>query len=99
MAWIGAYRAYIFDSSFNRFSFCTATELAYAEIISYNKKNLEKKPQNESRQHIRQQSKIHKRREKFNVNFIVKTGVFLYNGSVAGAIYIISPVTEFKRLR
>jgi hypothetical protein len=38
-------------------------------------------------------------REKFNVNFIVKTGIFLYNGSVAGAIYIISPVTEFKRLR
>jgi hypothetical protein len=41
----------------------TATELAYAEVISYNKKNLERKLQNESRQHNRQQSKA-KRREK-----------------------------------
>ena len=41
----------------------TATELAYAEAISYNRKNLERELQNESRQHIRQQSKIHKRRE------------------------------------
>jgi len=32
----------------------TATELAYAEIISYNKKNLEREIQNESRQHNRQ---------------------------------------------
>ncbi len=29
----------------------TATELAYAEIISYNRKNLERELQNESRQH------------------------------------------------
>ena len=35
----------------------TATELAYAEIISYNKKNLERELQNESRHHNRQQSK------------------------------------------
>ncbi len=28
----------------------TATELAYAEVISYNKKNLERELQNESRQ-------------------------------------------------
>ena len=32
----------------------TATELAYAEVISYNKKNLERELQNESRQHNRQ---------------------------------------------
>ena len=50
-------------------------ELAYAEVISYNKKNLARELQNESRQHNRQQNKT-KRRKKFNVNFIVKTGVF-----------------------
>ena len=33
----------------------TAIELSYAEIISYNKKNLEREIQNESRQHNRQQ--------------------------------------------
>ncbi len=32
----------------------TATELAYAEVISYNKKNLERELQNESRQQDRQ---------------------------------------------
>ena len=41
----------------------TATELVYAEVISYNRKNLERELQNESRQHSRQQGKI-KRREK-----------------------------------
>ena len=41
----------------------TATELAYAEVISYNRKNLEREIQNESRQHNRQQVKV-KRREK-----------------------------------
>ncbi|HBV82067.1 MAG TPA: hypothetical protein DEB74_04555 [Lachnospiraceae bacterium] len=46
--------------------------------ISYNKKNLARELQNESRQYNRQQSRI-KRRKKFNVNFIVKTGGFLYN--------------------
>ena len=50
-------------------------ELAYAEVTSYNKKNLARELQNESRQHNRQQNKT-KRRKKFNVNFIVKTGVF-----------------------
>ena len=40
-----------------------ATELAYAEIISYNKKNPEREIQNESRQQNKQQS-ITKRREK-----------------------------------
>ncbi|MDE7431353.1 MAG: hypothetical protein K2N34_05510 [Lachnospiraceae bacterium] len=41
-----------------------ATELAYAEVISYNKKNLERELQNENRQHNRQQSKSKtKRRE------------------------------------
>ncbi len=35
----------------------TATELAYAEVISYNKKNLARELQNESRQHNRQQSR------------------------------------------
>ena len=33
----------------------TATELAYAEVISYNKKNLERELQNESRQYSRRQ--------------------------------------------
>ena len=41
----------------------TATELAYAETISYNKKNLERELQNESRQHNRQQSKTKRREE------------------------------------
>ena len=41
----------------------TATELAYAEVISYNRKNLERELQNESRQHNRQQSKIKRREE------------------------------------
>ena len=41
----------------------TATELAYAEVISYNRKNLARELQNESRQHNRQQDKV-KRREK-----------------------------------
>ena len=33
----------------------TATELACAEVISYNKKKLERELQNESRQHSRKQ--------------------------------------------
>ena len=41
----------------------TATELAYAEVISYNKKNLERELQNESRQHNKQQSKTKRREE------------------------------------
>ena len=41
----------------------TATELAYAEVISYNKKNLERELQNESRQHNKQQSKAKRREE------------------------------------
>ncbi len=41
----------------------TATELAYAEVISYNKKNLERELQNESRQQNRQQVKIKRREE------------------------------------
>ena len=61
----------------------TATELAYAEVISYNKKNLERELQNESRQQNRQQNKTKRREEeiylKFNVNFIVKISGFLYN--------------------
>ncbi len=35
----------------------TATEFAYAEVISYNKKNLERELQNESRQQNRQQGR------------------------------------------
>ena len=34
--------------------------------------------------------------ENFYVNSIVKTGVFLYNWSVAGAGYIVSCVTDFR---
>lgn len=41
----------------------TATELAYAEVISYNKKNLERELQNESRQRNRQQSRTKRREE------------------------------------
>ncbi len=41
----------------------TATELAYAEVINYNKKNLERELQNESRQHNRQQSRAKRRDE------------------------------------
>ena len=41
----------------------TATELAYAEVISYNKKNLERELQNESRQQNRQQNKTKRREE------------------------------------
>ena len=37
--------------------------LAYAEVISYNKKNLERELQNESRQHNRQQNKTKRREE------------------------------------
>ena len=37
----------------------TATELTYAEVISYNKKNLERELQNESRQ----QGKVKRREE------------------------------------
>ena len=41
----------------------TATELAYAEVISYNRKNLEREFQNESRQHSRQQGRNRRREE------------------------------------
>ncbi len=41
----------------------TATELAYAEVISYNRKNLARELQNESRQHNRQQSRTKRSRE------------------------------------
>ena len=41
----------------------TATELAYAEVIGYNKKNLERELQNESRQQNRQQSRTKRREE------------------------------------
>ena len=41
----------------------TATELAYAEVISYNKKNLEREIQNKSRQRNRQQSRTKRREE------------------------------------
>ncbi len=41
----------------------TATELAYAEVISCNKKNLERELQNESRQHSRQQGRPKQRGE------------------------------------
>ena len=51
------------DDSIGKKQTKTATELAYADVIRYNKKNLEKQLQNESRQHNRQQSKT-KRREK-----------------------------------
>ncbi len=41
----------------------TATELAYAEVIGYNKKNLERELQNEGRQQNRQQSRTKRREE------------------------------------
>ena len=41
----------------------TATELAYAEVISYNKKNLERELQNEGRQQNKMQSRGKRREE------------------------------------
>ncbi len=41
----------------------TATKLAYAEVIGYNRKNLERELQNESRQQNRQQHKTKRREE------------------------------------
>ena len=41
----------------------TVIELAYDEVISYNKKNLERELQNESRQHNKQQIKAKRREE------------------------------------
>ena len=41
----------------------TATKLAYAEVIGYNRKNLERELQNESRQHNRQHHKTKRREE------------------------------------
>lgn len=41
----------------------TATELAYAEVISYNRKNLERELPNGSRQHNRQQSRTKRSEE------------------------------------
>ncbi len=40
-----------------------ATELAYAEVLSYNKKNLERELQNESRQRNRQPGRAKRREE------------------------------------
>ena len=50
----------------------TATELAYAEVISYNRKNLERELQNESRQHniTGNRTKRNGGRKKFNENLI-----------------------------
>lgn len=39
------------------------TELAYAEVISYNKKKLERARQKESRQRDRQQGRVKRREE------------------------------------
>ena len=41
----------------------TATELAYAEVISCSRKNLERELQNESRQHNRHQGRMKRRAE------------------------------------
>jgi hypothetical protein len=41
----------------------TVIELAYDEVISYNKKNLERELQNESRQHNRKRNKTKRREE------------------------------------
>ena len=41
----------------------TVTELAFAEVIRYNKSNLERELQNESRQHSRQQGRTKRREE------------------------------------
>ncbi|MCM1541924.1 MAG: hypothetical protein NC121_11770 [Blautia sp.] len=40
-----------------------ATELAFAEVIYFNWKNLERELQNESRQHNRQQGRTKRREE------------------------------------
>ena len=41
----------------------TTTELAYAGITSYNRKNFERELQNESRQHNKRQNKTKRREE------------------------------------
>lgn len=41
----------------------TSTELAYAEVLNCNRKNLERELQNESRQRNRQQSRLKRREE------------------------------------
>lgn len=41
----------------------TATELAYAEVNSYDRKSFERELYNESRQHNRQQNKTKRNRE------------------------------------
>ena len=72
-------------NSFGKEQSKTATELAYAEVISYNKKNLERGLQNESRQHDRHQTvcetvgRAKRREEEINVKLIVNMSVFLYN--------------------
>ena len=59
----------------------TATELAYAEVISYNKKNLEREFQNESRQHNRLL-------EPHTVNCYVFSLVFALMGSLQGKVFL-----------
>ncbi len=58
----------------------TATELAYAEVISYNKKTFEKenfRTRADSATYNR--ARLGRRGKKFNTNFIVNTNIFLYN--------------------
>lgn len=64
--------------------FRIATELAYVEVISYNKKNLERELQNKGRQYTDNWAWLSGGRKNFNVNFIVNTSDFLYNRGVAG---------------
>ena len=68
----------------------TATELSYAEVISYNKKNLERELQNESRQQNRQQGRVKMR----NCYLLFSTWQILYsychipyNGNKEGDFY------------
>ena len=59
----------------------TATELAYAEVIGYNRKNLERELQNESRQHNRQLGRTKRKEEDFTKNSVFKRYCPMYNKS------------------
>ena len=57
----------------------TATELAYAEVIGYNKKNLKGSFRTRADSRTGNRAERNGGRKKFNVNFIVNRSVFLYN--------------------
>ena len=57
----------------------TATELAYAEVISYTKRTLRESFRTRADSVTGNRARLSGWRKKFDVNFIVKTSGFLYN--------------------